>query len=151
MSLRLVMGVTEAPYSYGDRSQTTGDVAQRLENRYHVMGTFFELYEGNIAAMLEDSVAGALETALMGGPVALTPFEAGCSKIGTLFRQAIDVKAFDGIAGVPTKASLDGVRHSMKNPRFIIKRGKKIKRPPRPSFFDTGNFSRHFVCWIEET
>jgi hypothetical protein len=147
--VKLVLGVTVAPYRGGNK--TTGDVAQYLEDKYHLMGTFAQLYEGNIAPMLESSVAGALETKLMGGSLATAPFEGACNQIENLFRQAIDVKAYDGlIKDVPTQASLDGVRSHMKNPRFIVKRGKKTKRPQRASFFDTGNYVKHFKCWVED-
>ena len=151
MSLRLNLGVTVTNYAYGDRSRTTEDVARILERKYGVMSTFFQLYKGNIGAMLESSVAGALESRLMGAPVQLAPFEAGCSKIETLFRQAIDAEAFNGIiTGVPTKAAQDGVRHSMKNPRKTGKGKRKFKRPPRASFFDTGLYSRNFKAWVDE-
>jgi hypothetical protein len=151
MSLRLILGVTTANYPYGDTSQTTGDVAQKLEDDYGLFHTFASMYEGNIAAALESSVAGALESALSGGPIATAPFDAGCEKIDTIFRQSIDARAYDGILpGVPTKAAQAGVRHSMKNPT-VVKKGKKkgTKRPERASFFDTGLMSRNFKAWVE--
>jgi hypothetical protein len=165
--VKLVFGVTVANYPRGNK--TTGDVAQLLEDKYHVMGTFAQLYEGNICAMLESSVARALETQLRGVPLATAPFEGACEKIDNLFRQAIDVKAYDGlIEGVPTEASIQGVRSHLKNnpnntefkwvidkktgKRKLRRRNKKkrLERMNRASFFDTGQYTRNFKSWVEE-
>ena len=145
--MKLVLGVTEAPYRSG---KTTGAVAEALEKKYHLMQTFSEIYGSNIGSMLEEGIAGALETMLQGGAVNKHPFEAGCAKIENLFRQSLTIKAYDGlIPGVPTKASLEGISNRFKNPRYIVKRGKKIKRPSRPAFVDTGTLQRNFVAFVE--
>lgn len=159
--MRLVLGEVESPYSYGDTSRTTGDVGQKLEEKYHLYSSFAEMYQGNIAKLLENSVAGALETVLMGGvagaPAPRIKFEAATSQIEALFRQSLAIKAYDGIlAGVPTQSAIDGVSHRFMNvynrASFVNKKGKRVKakrRPSRPSFVDTGNLSRNFVCWVE--
>lgn len=145
--MKLCLGTTIAPYRSG---KTTGEVAEALEKKYHLMQTFSEVYGSNLAAMLEEGVAASLNSMLNGGPIDKHPFEAGCAKIENLFRQSLTIKAYDGlIPGVPTKASLEGVSNRFKNPRYIVKKGKKIKRASRPSFVDTGLLQRNFAAWVE--
>ena len=159
MSLKLCLGVTDAQTVYDYKGgQTVGDVAQKLEDEYHIMQTFAEMYQGNIAKMLESSVAGALESVLAGAPSPRLRFEDATSQIETLFRQSLEVKAYDGIlAGVPTKAAIEGVSHRFMNvynrASFVNKKGRKVKvkkrRPSRPSFIDSGLYQRSMAAWIE--
>jgi hypothetical protein len=162
--VKLVLGVTEAPYKSG---KTTGEVAEALEKKYHLMQTFSELYGSNIGAMLEEGVAAALNSMLNGGPVNKHPFESGCAKIENLFRQSLTIKAYDGlIPGTPTQAALKGVSHrfvNVYNTEYYTaidkKTGKVIRRKAnkkqraarmqRPSFVDTGTFSKNFAASVE--
>lgn len=138
MSIVLKMGVVDLPYSNG--KTTTGDVAEILENKYGVMGYFWELNKFKIVNAVEGALEGALETILMGGQVTADPFLAGTSDIEAQFQHFLDSKQMDGkVGGVPTAASLKGVSH-----RFKRKRG-----PPRPSFIDTALYEHSFKCWVE--
>ena len=139
---KLHLGVVDLPYQDGKAS--TGDVAQILEAKYQVMGTFFQRHETEIAAALEQSIGDSLADILAGAPIGGNSMAAAMSDIKTMFNRFIDSKEMDalGIPGVPTKASLMGVNHRMKKPN--------AKRGPRPSFRDTGAYEGAFVSWSEE-
>lgn len=153
MALTLHLGVNDIPYVQpspkdGNKghnrppgTQTTGDVAEWLERKYHVMEIFFELHQDEVIAALEDSVGGAFESLLMGAPPSLDAFGSGSSKIEEAFRQFLDTKEMDslGYPGVPTKASLKGVNHRLKLKRGVV----------RPSFIDTGLYEASFHAWLD--
>lgn len=123
--------------------QTTGDIAEILEAKYHVMESFFELHAQEIANDLAVSMKNSLEDALSGGPA---NYQLADSEgfIKTLFTTFIDSKEMDGLgaSGVPTAASLRGVNHRLQHP---FAKGN----PARPSFRDTGTYSAAMRAWIE--
>lgn len=121
-------------------NQTTGDIAEILENKYHVMGVFAERHMDFIAAAVTDALAGTLESLLMGAPAGNDPFGTGTAKIEQRFRTFLDAKELDGLAGIPTQASLDGVDHRMKDNQG---------EPGRPSFIDTGQYQASFKSWLD--
>jgi hypothetical protein len=125
-------------------TQTTGDVAEILEEKYHIMDTFAFARLPDIAKELEDSIAGELETLLMGGRSNPNPFAKAESAIGTMFKTFLETADIEhmGIEGVPTQAALDGVNHRLKHPY-----SKENTR--RPSFMDTHAYHDHFICWFE--
>lgn len=122
-------------------NQTTGDVAEILEDKYHVMQVFYEQHKADIAKLLEVDLAAAFEELLAGSNSAAFPFREGAEKIQTMFRRFLSDKEMDrlGYPGVPTMASLLGISH-----RFKGKRG-----PPRPSFIDTGMYENSFKAWVD--
>lgn len=121
---------------------TTGDVAEILEAKYHVMELYWFLHEAQIAADFEESLSGALETLLMGGPIAATGFESALSKMEDGFKQMLSQRELDtlGYPGIPTAAAMAGVSHRFKS-------GYTKNRVPRPSFIDTGLYSSSFKVW----
>lgn len=123
---------------------TTGDVAEILEAKYHVMEHFSELCRNDIMKSMETSLAGALEGILQGAPKDIPGFAGAESAIKARFDQFVTLKEMDalGYPGIPTQASLDGVSHRFKNPYK--------KRPPRPSFIDTGLYLQAAIIEIEE-
>lgn len=142
------LGILDVPYAERDSdrggkvksgTQTTGDVAQWLEDKYDVMGNFVKAHEKDIADDMAESVAGALETLMTGGPVDADPLAEGMSGIETRFRKFLDDNeiAGMGVEGVPTAASLRGVNHRLK-----VKKGTS-----RPSFIDTGLYQSTFKAW----
>jgi hypothetical protein len=154
--MRLHLGVVELPYSSvetaaqkrarrrkGKRApvQTTGDVAEILEARYGVMGTFYDRHQREIATALAKGVQGAIESIVAGAPPTVDPFADGTQKIKTMFDRFITSKEMDaaGVEGVPTEASLVGVSH-----RFKRRRGA----PGRPSFVDTGLYLSSMRAWV---
>ena len=158
----LHLGVIDMPYadapkkhqrkSGGTPNETTGDVAEILEAKYGVMEQFFKAHEQDIATSLESSIASALENLIASKGSSLTKqILAGTStglaqaesEIKDKFSNFLSNKEVEtlGIAGVPTRAALDGVSHRFKNPYK--------KRPARPSFIDTGLYQTSFRAWVE--
>lgn len=121
---------------------TTGDVAGFLENRYHVMELFWQLHEQEVADDFANSLSGALETFLMGGPANIDVMGTATSKLEDRFKQMLSQRELDnlGYPGIPTEAAQAGVSHRFKDPYK--------KRPPRPSFIDTGLYQASFKAWV---
>lgn len=124
-------------------TQTTGDVAEILEAKYGIMDAFAFAQLPDIAKDLEESIAGALETLMMGGAPSANPFASAESAITARFKQFLATGAIEhmGIEGVPTQAAMKGVNHRLKHPYAK-------SNPRRESFVDTGAYSAHFLAWI---
>lgn len=124
-------------------AKTTGDVADILEAKYHVMEIFWELHHVEILKILTQSSEGALESILLGAPIQLDPYGEAGSKIKDMFSVFLTNKEMDklGYPGVPTQAAKDGVSHRFKN--------RRNKKGPRPSFIDTGLYEASFKAWID--
>jgi hypothetical protein len=142
--LTLHLGVLVQPYrSRGKKASalTTGDVAEILEAKYGIMAAYYRVHEKDVAKMFENSVAGALESMIMGQRI--DPFAGATQGIEAGFKQFLSSKEVEriGIAGVPTHAALMGVNHRMKNPYK--------RRARRPSFIDTGLYSASFKSWCD--
>lgn len=122
------------------RTETTGDVATFLENRYHIMEIFYEEHAQGVADALAESLAGTLVNLHMGAPIPEDPYLGGQSKIDVLFKQWLSSGAIEqiGIPGVPTKAALEGISH-----RFKSGIGGR-----RVSFVDTGLYETSFWAWV---
>lgn len=112
-----------------------------LENKYHVMETFYEHHEEEIAESFAEAMAGQIENLVMGAPPQANPLAAVDDAVEAAFHKFLESKEMDelGVTGVPTKASLRGVSH-----RFKLKRG-----PVRPSFIDTSLYESSFKAWTE--
>jgi hypothetical protein len=124
--------------------QTTGDVAEILESRYHVMEVFWELHQDGIIAAFEKTMIGAIENLGMGAPAGNNALAEAESDIETQFKKFISNKEMDGIQpGVPTKASLKGVNHRLAHP---YAKGN----PVRASFRDTGLYEQSFKAWMTD-
>lgn len=135
-------GKANKPRSVKTGEQSTGDVAHWLENKYGVMQGFVNLHMPEIAASLEDSVAGAIESLMQGAPPRHDVFGTATSKIETLFKFTyLDKEEIvqTGAQGVPTEAAKRRVNHRLK-----LNRGAK-----RPSFIDTGLYQSSFKSWME--
>jgi hypothetical protein len=127
----------------GTPNKTTGDIAEILEAKYHVMGLFLQLHGEEIGDDLAESVSGAIESFIMGAPVSLNPFGSGTSKIEDRFKQMLSTKELDslGYPGIPTEAALRGFNPRLKHPYR--------RRAPRPSFIATGQYQASFKAWVE--
>lgn len=125
-------------------SQTTGDVAEWLENKYHIMEIFATVHSNDIAKELENSVAGALESLMMGAPPRDDAFASAASKIKTGFQTFLLSGEMEhlGYPGVPTGAALKGIDHRLKHPY-----AKSNSR--RVSFSDTGLYETSSRVWVE--
>ena len=134
-------GKSKAQAAYG-KGKTTGDVAQILEAKYHIMRTFFDMNSKDIATAIEKSMVGSVINMVNGQPGPIKPDAQAMSDIETAFKQALSMRAFDGVInGVPTQASLGGVSHRFKRPY--------AKRAARPSFINTGLYQSSFAAWTE--
>lgn len=125
-------------------TKTTGEVAEILEEKYGVLDTFAFARLPDIAKALEESIAGELETLLMGGKPGGNPFQSAESSITTMMKKFISAQEIEhmGIEGVPTQAALNGVNHRLKHPY-----AKKNQR--RPSFMDTTLYWQTLRAWFK--
>tara|TARA_B100001105_G_C22133950_1_gene332940 strand:+ start:32 stop:574 length:543 start_codon:yes stop_codon:yes gene_type:complete len=134
-SMKDALGEGSAPV------ETTGDVASILEAEYGVMQAFADSRLDWIADQVANSLAGAMETMEMGGPV-VDPFATVASQVETGFKAFIASGEIEGlgIAGVPTKAA-----QLRKSSRFK----KGVNPKGRPSFVDTGLYQASAKAWVE--
>jgi hypothetical protein len=126
-------------------TKTTGDVADLLEQKYHVMELFVEeIGIDHISKSLEQSLEDAMNDIAAGAPpqgIRLT--QQAEQEMETAFRIFIDQQELDGVVpGVPTAAALKGVSHRLSHP---YAKGN----PSRPSFRDTGQYQASFRAWID--
>jgi hypothetical protein len=136
---KLHFGVTDVPYPYGGQPRSTHEVATFLEQRYGVIEFFVTQKEKEIRALMKRQSERHAKSVVAGQEPSLQPMLA---EIKAMFRSFILEKRLDGrVAGVPTKASLDGVNHRLKHPY--------AKRGARPSFFDIGLYVGSFRAWVE--
>lgn len=150
MSLTLHLGVNDIARTHDNKGMTSGDLAEILEAKYHVMEVFYHLHEQDIATALAESGKNALEAVMNGtAPATLDPWGAATSSIELMFNVAIDMKEFDNvIPGVPTQAAKDGTSARFKK----IKPGKKKrskKRGERASFYWSGQYENSFRAWVD--
>lgn len=129
--------------------KTTGDIAEILEQEYHIMEVWFEtLGAGAIASSLEKSLEDAINDIQNGAPAkGLSLTLAAEEEMYKSFQIFIDQREMDGIGRsgrpVPTRAALRGVNH-----RFLHPYAKG--NPSRPSFKDTGLYEASFKAWISD-
>lgn len=125
-------------------TKTTGEVAEILEEKYGVLDTFVYARLPDIATALEESIAGELETLMMGGKPGGNPFQSAEASITTMMKKFISAQEIEhmGIEGVPTQAALNGVNHRLKHPY-----AKKNER--RPSFMDTTLYWQTLRAWFK--
>lgn len=149
--MKLNLGVLEQLYgtpaskerSRGGSVVSTGQVAEWLEDEYHVMEHFFQLHQETIGKALSEDMAASLETMLAGGSTELKLGEA-TSQIEDMFKKMISDGELErlGYPGIPTQAALKGVNHRLRHPYAKA-------NPRRPSFRDTGLYQASFKAWIE--
>lgn len=124
-----------------DEPTTTVNVAQILEEKYHIMEIFYEEHKDEILGAIIHGLEGSLEDLYAGSPVS-NPFAEVDDEIAAAFRVWLmqgDIEKL-GYPGVPTQASIE--RRSL---RFKSKKGPSV----RPSFVDTGLYESAFKSWIE--
>ncbi len=141
--LTLHLGVVDLPYPHETEGTTTGDVAEFLEAKYHVMQTFYDAHEQDVAEALSEGMRDVLEATLMGAPAKNDPFLAGTTGIESLFHRFLESGEIEalGVEGVPTQAAKD---------RKSLRHKKKVNPRPRPSFIDTGLYDASFKAWVED-
>ena len=141
-----------------NRVVTTGQVAEYLENKYHIMRLFVEMQEAVIEMELVESVKSAIINLSLGGQVGDGIGEAlndAVSEIEREFRTFLDENELQdaGVPGVPTKAAMNGVNHRFKsklnNVSMAEKQAGTRVGTPRVSFIDTGTYQKAFKVWTE--
>ncbi|SDH09483.1 hypothetical protein SAMN05216466_10779 [Paraburkholderia phenazinium] len=150
----LCLGVVDVGYSDGEGTKTTGDVAGYLEDQYHIMRTFLELYEDQIGEFLADAMVGEIESMAQGRPLAVFGKDLNTSlgkvmisgasvngKIERAFNNYLDLREWKQTSGQSVEAANQGVSHRKKQP---LK-----KRPARAEFVDTGLYAASFRAWTE--
>lgn len=170
----LHLGVLDVAYSTahtGDPGKndttTTFEVAEKLEEKYHVMQTFFDSRKQKIADYLAESVANSINDLIRGRQIeaiSSATFEnkfhgikvnyerssltyGADQRIETEFRRFIFANEMQkmaiGTTGAPVSmAALRGVNHRFKRP--YAKRNKA-----RPAFVDTGLYVNSFRAWTK--
>jgi hypothetical protein len=148
--MKLHLGVIDRPYENASpdgstAATTTGEVAQWLENRYHIMEIFYHFHEQEIADKLAEGMGDALEAVMVGAPPSLNPTTEALSTEETVFKLWLALGEVEkvGIPGVPTLAAQN--RQSLR-----LKLKKKLRGPARPSFIDTGLYQSSFKMWVED-
>jgi hypothetical protein len=156
MTVELHFGVTEMPYSHSDnlgkvkkgrtqgrdRLSTTGEVAEKLEEKYGIFALFWEKNADKIVDLLGEGLAGSFESLMMGAPASPNVFQSGNAEVDKLFKEWLSTGEIEklGVPGVPTKASI-----RRRSSRF--KSGKGPSQ--RPSFIDTGLYESSARTWAE--
>ncbi|WP_312773344.1 hypothetical protein [Atlantibacter hermannii] len=134
--ITLHLGVIDIPYE--GEGTTTGDVAERLEEKYRIMQTFFDRYGNEIADLMSNDLAANLENLMAGAPPSRDPLAESMSRVHDLFVAFLDNEEMNGMPGVPTQRALLGISKRFKN-----KRGD-----PRASFVDTGTYQAAMRAWV---
>ena len=134
----LHLGVIDQAYSGSDNDgKTTGEVAQILEDKYHIMRIFVEERDEQIGDALARKMLARLDNPIGGTK---TVFD----DIGSMFRDFLNA---DEISKIMPKdqqiqAAINGVNHRKKKP--YAKANKA-----RPAFVDTGLYSASFMAWVD--
>ncbi|WP_241171136.1 hypothetical protein [Burkholderia gladioli] len=140
----LYLGVVDVAYTAKDAKPgtTTGDVATFIEDEYHVMRVFLEMYEEQIGELLANEVAGEIESLAQGKPVGKLSLDLSTGRIGELFRDFLDAREWKQASGQAIAAAEDGVNHRKKKPYAS-------SNPARAEFIDTGLYQASFRAWVE--
>ncbi len=147
----LHIGVIDVPEPEGS---TTGEVADKLEEKYGIFTAFIESNLPFIVDRITESAAGALDDAL-NGVKTQGVFERAGDLITTRFKEFISLQEVEklGIKGTPTMAALMGISYRTASGLTSTKvRGRKYKRvygARRPSFIYSGAFQASLKCWVE--
>ena len=137
--MKICLGVINQPYDYGNKSVTTHEVAEALEDEYKLFTHFYELHGDTIRREVGETLAFAIINHIKHGAPMTSDEQLGDTmRAFNIFLEGREMEGL-GVDGVPTQAALDG-----KNSRLKIERGA-----PRESFIDGGLLKASFIAWIE--
>jgi hypothetical protein len=142
--VKLSLGVHDIAYSDPDNpgTTTTGQVAEILEKKYHVMRVFYELEEKRIGDLLTEGVAKTLKAREAGHVVPeRVPLRGEMEKIDAMFRDYLDADLWQSLTGKTIAAAAAGISHRKK---------AKKNSGPRPAFIDTGQYQASFSAMIKK-
>lgn len=138
----LNIGVIDQPEPESDK--TTFEVAEILEAKYELFSNFAQYGLPDIADLLGAEMEKEITNIANGKPPGELMLSGAMAEIEDRFkREYLSEQGSEriGIAGVPTKAALEGKTRRMK--------GRKNKRGRRPSFIDTGTLQTSMKAWME--
>lgn len=138
----LHLGVQDVAYSDPEApgAVTTGEVAEFLEKKYHVMEVFYELHGKEIAEKLGQAVAERMESILQGNPMgSLDSLQVDV--IDRMFRQYLDADEWQKVSGQKIAAASKGVSQRKKSRR---------RKGSRPAFIDTGLYQQSARAWLSK-
>ncbi len=144
----LNLGVNDVAYGgahdASDGAKTTHDVAMILEEQYHPIEVFYELYKEKIAGWMADSVSQSIREIALGKPVGAAPYADAMGKVEMAFRMYLDADEWSRTAPITQQimAAKVGVSHRKKMPY-------SSDNDPRPAFIDTGLYQQNFRAWID--
>ncbi|VWD20778.1 hypothetical protein [Burkholderia contaminans] len=141
----LYLGVIDVAYTAAGAKPgvTTGDVATFIEDEYHVMRVFLEMYEEEIGELLANEIAGEIESIAQGKPVGRLALDVSTGKIGELFRDFLDAREWKQASAQAVTAADEGVNHRKKRPYAA-------ENPARAEFIDTGLYQASFRAWVTD-
>ena len=159
--MKLLLGVENVAYSDPDASgaTTTAEVAEILEEKYHVMRVFVELHGQEIADVIGQGIADDLEALANDERIGKQMLMGSMGKIESGFRDYLGADEWQQTSGQTIAAAQNGVSHRFKNAqnrtvsaKSVVKAGGGMgltivatkKRGPRPAFIDTGLYSASF-------
>ena len=145
--MKLLLGVENVAYSDPDASgaTTTAEVAEILEEKYHVMRVFVELHGQEIADVIGQGIADDLEALANDERIGKQMLMGSMGKIESEFRDYLGADEWQKTSGQAIAAAQNGVSH-----RFRAVKGAKAKaRGPRVAFVDTGLFSASFRAEVK--
>ena len=149
----LHLGVVDLSYSDPGvkGANTTGEVAEILEDKYHVMRIFFEEHEEKIGEALAKSMSDQLSERMAGIDRPLTLGDA-TFRIESLFRDFLDSNEIQNILPERIQAADEGRTTRKKLGKeaagLVGKRPKHVERTPRPAFIDSGLYQATFRSWM---
>jgi hypothetical protein len=139
MTRTLTLGVDDVPYpdsENGHKLKTTGDVAELLEDKYHIMEHFIDQHADDVIEKLKDA-----EEVKFSSRIGRDLRDEITYNLEVDFRNFILNSEMDklGVPGVPTEAARKGRKTARR-----IWRG-----PERPSFYDTELYLDSFNAEIK--
>ena len=155
--MKLILGVKNVSYgdAHGKDVKTTGEVAQILEDKYHVMETFYVSREDKIIQWLAESLSNSIKDLVSGHRANTDPFYGATQKIEAEFRDFLDANEMthlvaglsEGelarfVGGKFTGAAKRGVSHRKKKPYAK-------SNPSRAAFVDTGLYQQSFSASVQ--
>lgn len=135
--MKISLGVMEIPYA--DDGKNTGEVAEILEGKFHVMQIFADKNLDKIAGYIEDGIAGALESVAAGAPENFNVFGSAMENITDRFHEYIDNEEH----GILTKEKKYGTQKA-----GARKKRQYRKATNKTTFVDSGLYRNNFVAWV---
>ena len=137
------LGVADVAYTHDKSSTTTGEVAEHLEDKYHIMRVFFEENEDFIADKMAASITNAIQLIGKGRPASKNPLAGSQNAIQARFRKFLDSGEMEKIlpATQPIQAAQAGVNHRKKHPYAK-------ENTARRAFIDSGLYRSSFRAWF---